>query len=117
MNEQSRTILYYPIPIVKDCSASFCKVLFQKTSRLLYNRKKSEGWVKLSQTALLVVDIQTGTLAPLIGKERLVENVNALIDHFQKEYLPIVFIKKVGYGELSQKLHRDVNDRQSRKHR
>lgn len=64
----------------------------------------------MSQTALLVVDIQTGTLAPLIGKERLVENVNALTDHFHKEHLPIVFIKKVGYGELSQKLHRDIND-------
>ncbi|MDU5336106.1 cysteine hydrolase family protein [Enterococcus sp.] len=47
---------------------------------------------------------------PLIGKERLVENVNALIDHFHKEHLPIVFIKKVRYGELSQKLHRNTND-------
>ncbi|MGG5372543.1 cysteine hydrolase family protein [Enterococcus sp. AZ196] len=62
------------------------------------------------QTALLVVDIQTGTLAPLIGKEAFLKHVNELIDHFHKENLPVVFIKKVGYGELSKSLHRKAND-------
>lgn len=64
----------------------------------------------MSQTALLVVDIQKGTLAPLIGKENFLKNVNGLIDYFHKEDLPIVFIKKAGYGELSQKLHREPDD-------
>ncbi len=64
----------------------------------------------MSQTALLVVDIQKGTLAPLIGKENFLKNVNGLIDYFHKEDLPIVFIKKAGYGELSQKLHREPED-------
>lgn len=64
----------------------------------------------MMQTALLVVDIQTGTLAPLIGKESLLKNVNELIDHFHHEELPVIFIKKVGYGELSKHLHREAND-------
>ncbi len=50
----------------------------------------------MSQTALLVVDIQKGTLAPLIGKENFLENVNGLIDYFHKKDLPIVFIKRLG---------------------
>lgn len=62
------------------------------------------------QTALLVVDIQTGTLAPLIAKEKLLANVNALIDHFHREKRPIIFIKKVGYGEVSQKVNRELTD-------
>ncbi|EOH75868.1 MULTISPECIES: cysteine hydrolase family protein [Enterococcus] len=64
----------------------------------------------MKQTALLVVDIQTGTLAPLIGKEKLLENVNELIGHFHQKKLPVIFIKKVGYGELSSKLQRGAND-------
>lgn len=59
---------------------------------------------------LLVVDIQTGTLAPLIGKEKLLKHVNDLIDHFHKTGRPVVFIKKTGYGELSKSLHREADD-------
>lgn len=111
MNEKSRTILYYPISIVKRIvRLLFVKYCSKKLRDYYIIERKAKGGVEVTQTALLVVDIQSGTLAPLIGKEQLVENVNALIDHFHKEHLPIVYIKKVGYGELSQKLHRNTND-------
>ena len=64
----------------------------------------------MSKSALLVVDVQTGTTAPLIGKDPFLKNVNAVIDHFHKKRLPVVLIKKAGYGELSPKLHQEVCD-------
>ncbi|MDT2524876.1 cysteine hydrolase family protein [Enterococcus raffinosus] len=64
----------------------------------------------MSKSALLVVDVQTGTIAPLIGKEPFLKNVNAVIDHFHKKRLPVVLIKKAGYGELSPKLHQEACD-------
>lgn len=64
----------------------------------------------MTKKALLVVDIQTGTLVPLIGKEDFLANVNDLIDFFHKENLPVVFVRKFGYGKLSEKLHRNKQD-------
>lgn len=59
---------------------------------------------------MLVVDIQKGTLGPLIGKKKFLANVNELIDSFHKENLPVVFVRKFGYGKLSEKLHRNKED-------
>lgn len=64
----------------------------------------------MNNELLLVIDIQTGTLAPLIGKETLINKINALIDFFHEKNAPIIFVQQAGYGNISSKVNKRVED-------
>lgn len=64
----------------------------------------------MRKEALLVIDMQKGTLAPVIGKKTLVNNINSLIDCFHEKGLPVIFVKQAGYGDISAKLNRQATD-------
>lgn len=64
----------------------------------------------MNNELLLVIDIQTGTLAPIIGKDALINNINALIDFFHEKNAPIIFVQQTGYGDISSKVNKSVDD-------
>ncbi|GCF92660.1 isochorismatase [Enterococcus florum] len=64
----------------------------------------------MTKKALIVIDIQKGTLAPLMGKTVFLANVNALIDAFHQRGLPVIFIKQAGYGEVSPRVNKREMD-------
>ncbi|EOH94243.1 cysteine hydrolase family protein [Enterococcus pallens] len=64
----------------------------------------------MNNELLLVIDIQTGTLAPIIGKDKLINNINALIDFFHEHNAPIIFVQQAGYGAISSKVNKTMDD-------
>ena len=64
----------------------------------------------MNKEVLLVIDVQTGTLAPIIRKRRLITNINAIIDSFRKREAQIIFIQQKGYGHVSPELNKHADD-------
>lgn len=71
----------------------------------------------MNNELLLVIDIQTGTLAPIIGKDKLINNINALIDFFHEHNAPIIFVQQAGYGPVSAKVNKSETDFVARKNK
>lgn len=59
---------------------------------------------------LLVIDVQEKTMALLLGKEEFLKKVNAMITHFKKNKLPIIYVKQDGAGNLYETLNYDKTD-------
>ena len=64
----------------------------------------------MKKTALLVIDIQVGTLNLLVKKNKLVSQVNQVIQDFHKHNLPVIFIKQKGRGNIAAKITRNKTD-------
>jgi nicotinamidase-related amidase len=44
-------------------------------------------------TALLVIDVQNGVMANAYGRDRVIENINALVDRARAEDVPVVWVQ------------------------
>lgn len=64
----------------------------------------------MNKTVLLVIDIQDATTLLLIGKGKLLNNINILIDYFKANNLPIIYVKQAGAGNLKKQLHIEKSD-------
>ncbi|MGG5316857.1 cysteine hydrolase family protein [Enterococcus sp. AZ072] len=71
----------------------------------------------MNDSILLAIDIQTTTLAPIIGKRTLINNMNSIIERFHEKNAPIIFVQQIGYGAVSSKVNKRENDFVTRKSR
>ncbi len=51
-------------------------------------------------TALLVIDVQNGTVAGAPGRDEVVANINALLDKARAEDVPIVWVQHIDDDEM-----------------